>query len=128
MSSSKSIESPTFEQIVDAAGRLHGLARKTPLLENQVLNETLGFRLIIKPECLQRTGAFKFRGAYNKISQLPDNVRQRGVVAVSSGNHAQGVAAASTLFGIKSTLLMPSTAPQLKIDNTKALGGEVIFV
>jgi threonine dehydratase len=127
MSSSKSIESPTFEQIVDAAGRLHGLARKTPLLENQVLNETLGFRLIIKPECLQRTGAFKFRGAYNKISQLPDNVRQRGVVAVSSGNHAQGVAAASTLFGIKSTLLMPSTAPQLKIDNTKALGGEVIL-
>lgn len=127
MSSSTRIEPPTFDDIVDAADRLHGLARKTPLLENSVLNEELGFRLILKPECLQRTGAFKFRGAYNKISQLPDDVRQFGVVAVSSGNHAQGLAAAAAMFGIKSTLLMPATAPRSKIENTSALGGEVIL-
>ena len=127
MSSSTRIEPPTFDDIVDAADRLHGLARKTPLLENTVLSDALGFRLILKPECLQRTGAFKFRGAYNKISRLPDDVRKHGVVAVSSGNHAQGVAAAATMFGVKSTLLMPKTAPRSKIENTKALGGEVIL-
>ena len=127
MNSLLNIEPPKLDDIVLAAERLHGLARKTPLLENQVLNEELGFRLIIKPECLQRTGSFKFRGAYNKISQIPEQDRSRGVVAFSSGNHAQGVAAASTIFGIQSTIIMPKTAPKAKINNTRALGGEVIL-
>ena len=88
MNSLMNIEPPNLDDIVLAAERLHGLARKTPLLENQILNEELGFRLIIKPECLQRTGSFKFRGAYNKISQIPEKDRAQGVVAFSSGNHA----------------------------------------
>lgn len=127
MTSSSNIEPPTFDDILSAADRLNGLARVTPLLENHVLNEELGFRLIIKPECLQRTGSFKFRGAYNKIAQIPEQDRPKGVVAFSSGNHAQGVAAAATLFGIKSTIIMPETAPRAKIDNTRALGGDVIL-
>lgn len=127
MTSSSNIEPPTLNDIRAAATRLEGLARRTPLLENHVLNEELGFRLIIKPECLQRTGSFKFRGAYNKISQIPDRDRPKGVVAFSSGNHAQGVAAASSLFGIKSTIIMPESAPRAKINNTRALGGDVVL-
>lgn len=127
MNSLMNIEPPNLDDIVLAAERLHGLAHKTPLLENQILNEELGFRLIIKPECLQRTGSFKFRGAYNKISQIPEKDRAQGVVAFSSGNHAQGVAAASSMFGIKSTIIMPKTAPRAKIENTRALGGDVIL-
>lgn len=127
MNSLSNIKPPAFSDVVDAAARLKGIARRTPLLENPVLSEQLGFRLIVKPECLQRTGSFKFRGAYNKISRIPDDVRSKGVVAFSSGNHAQGVAAASTMLGISSTIIMPSNAPKAKIENTKALGGDVIL-
>ena len=121
------LSEPTFEDIVDAAKRLKGLARRTPLLENTVLNDQLGFRLVVKPECLQWTGSFKFRGAYNNISRIPDAERKRGVVSYSSGNHAQGVAAAAALFGIPAVLLMPADAPKLKIENTRALGGEIVL-
>lgn len=127
MTSSTNTEPPTLNDIRAAAKRLEGLARRTPLLENPVLNEELGFRLIIKPECLQRTGSFKFRGAYNKISQISEQDRPKGVVAYSSGNHAQGVAAASSLFGMKSTIIMPDSAPKAKINNTRALGGDVVL-
>ncbi len=127
MDSLNSSEPPVFADIKDAARQLSGWARRTPLLENTILNEQLGFRLIVKPECLQRTGSFKFRGAFNKISRIPENMREAGVVAFSSGNHAQGVAAAATLMGMKSTIIMPKDAPKAKIDNTRALGGTVVL-
>ncbi len=127
MDSLNSSEPPVFADIKDAARQLKGWARRTPLLENSILNEELGFRLIVKPECLQRTGSFKFRGAFNKISRIPEDMRSKGVVAFSSGNHAQGVAAAATLMGMKSTIIMPKDAPRAKIENTKALGGDVVL-
>ncbi len=127
MDSLNSSEPPVFADIKDAARQLNGWARRTPLLENSILNEQLGFRLIVKPECLQRTGSFKFRGAFNKISRIPEDMRENGVVAFSSGNHAQGVAAAATLMGMKSTIIMPKDAPKAKIDNTRALGGSVVL-
>ncbi|MGJ3258857.1 MAG: threonine ammonia-lyase [Rhodospirillales bacterium] len=127
MDSLNSSEPPVFADIKDAARQLKGWARRTPLLENTILNEQLGFRLIVKPECLQRTGSFKFRGAFNKISRIPEDMRANGVVAFSSGNHAQGVAAAATLMGMKSTIIMPKDAPKAKIDNTRALGGTVVL-
>ena len=127
MDSLNSSEPPVFADIKDAARQLKGWARRTPLLENTILNEQLGFRLIVKPECLQRTGSFKFRGAFNKISRIPEDMRENGVVAFSSGNHAQGVAAAATLMGMKSTIIMPKDAPKAKIDNTRALGGTVVL-
>lgn len=127
MDSLNSSEPPVFADIKDAARQLNGWARRTPLLENSILNEQLGFRLIVKPECLQRTGSFKFRGAFNKISRIPEDMRGNGVVAFSSGNHAQGVAAAATLMGMKSTIIMPKDAPKAKIDNTRALGGTVVL-
>ena len=94
MDSSPASDLPVFADIEDAARRLKGWARLTPLLENPILNDQLGFRLLVKPECLQRTGSFKFRGAYNKISRIPEAERAGGVVAFSSGNHGQGVAVA----------------------------------
>ncbi|MEX3009148.1 threonine/serine dehydratase [Hoeflea sp. TYP-13] len=117
----------TVELIEDAAERLHGLAVRTPLLESTQLNEALGMRILFKPECLQRTGSFKFRGAYTKLSRLPMERRHAGVVAYSSGNHAQGVAAAAGLLGIPATILMPSDAPTIKIENTRDYGAEVVF-
>lgn len=127
MDSSPASDLPVFADILDAAERLKGWARLTPLLENPILNDQLGFRLIVKPECLQRTGSFKFRGAFNKISRIPENQRAGGVVAFSSGNHAQGVAAAATLMKMASTIIMPKDAPKAKINNTKALGGNVVL-
>lgn len=127
MDSLNSSEPPVFADVKNAARQLQGWARRTPLLENSILNDALGFRLIVKPECLQRTGSFKFRGAFNKISRIPEDMRANGVVAFSSGNHAQGVAAAATLMGMKSTIIMPKDAPRAKIENTKALGGDVVL-
>jgi len=127
MDSLNSSEPPVFADIKDAARQLRGWARRTPLLENTILNEQLGFRLVVKPECLQRTGSFKFRGAFNKVSRIPEDMRAGGVVAFSSGNHAQGVAAAATIMGMKSTIIMPKDAPKAKIENTKALGGNVVL-
>lgn len=117
----------TADLVEDAAERLHGLAVRTPLLESMQLNEALGLRVLFKPECLQRTGSFKFRGAYTKLSRLAMDKRAAGIVAYSSGNHAQGVAAAAHLLGIRATILMPRDAPTIKIENTRDLGAEVVF-
>ena len=128
MSSSSAFEAtPGVSDIVLAAKRLDGVARRTPLLEAPLLNEALNCRLLIKAESLQRTGSFKFRGAYNRISQLNEKRRQRGVVAFSSGNHAQGVAHAAQLLAARATNVMPEDAPRIKIENTRAYGAEFVF-
>jgi threonine dehydratase len=116
---------PTFEDVLAARERIARHAVRTPLIEHPALNERAGGRVLLKAESLQRVGAFKFRGAYNAISQLDKARCPGGVVTCSSGNHAQGVAAAATLCGLPSLLVMPSDAPQLKIARTKAFGGEV---
>ena len=118
---------PTIEKIHDAAKRIEGHAVRTPLVNYPLPDSPEGTRLFIKPETLQRTGSFKFRGAYTMISRLSPDERANGVVAFSSGNHAQGVAAAAGLHGIKSTIVMPKDAPAIKIANTKALGAEVVL-
>jgi threonine dehydratase len=112
---------PEFADVEAAAARLEGVVRQTPLLESDALNALVGGRLLCKAECLQRTGSFKLRGAYNTISQLD----AQAVVAFSSGNHAQGVAAAARLLGVPATIVMPADAPAIKIANTRALGAEV---
>ena len=117
---------PTAADIAAAAQRLVGVAVRTPLVNAPVLDERLGARVFLKAETLQRTGSFKFRGAYNKISQIPPERRAAGVVAYSSGNHAQGVAAAAKLLSIRATIVMPSDAPRLKRARTEALGAEVV--
>jgi len=109
-----------------AARRLDGVAVCTPLLRNSELDDTAAGTVLVKPECLQLTGSFKIRGAYNFLSQLSPEEAQRGVVAFSSGNHAQGVAAAGTMLGIRTAIVMPEDAPRAKLDNTRRLGGEVI--
>jgi threonine dehydratase len=117
----------TIENLQNAALCLEGKAYKTPLLESLLLNEKLGCRLLVKAETLQRTGSFKFRGAYNKISNIPEDQRKKGIVAFSSGNHAQGVAAAANIFGITTQIIMPKDAPAIKIKNTRAHGAKVLF-
>ena len=117
---------PTAADIAAAQDRLAGVAVRTPLINAPVLDERLGARVFLKAETLQRTGSFKFRGAYNKISSIPADKRAAGVVAYSSGNHAQGVAAAARLLGMRATIVMPSDAPRLKRERTKALGAEIV--
>jgi threonine dehydratase len=117
---------PTFGDILAARRRLGQLACRTPLIEHPALNALVGGRVLLKAENLQRVGAFKFRGAYNKVSQVDKAAFPGGVVACSSGNHAQGVAAAATLMGFRSAIVMPADAPRLKIARTKAFGGEVV--
>ncbi len=117
---------PVFDDVVAAAKRLEGFAVKTPLLEAPLLNAKLGGRLLLKAEPLQRTGSFKFRGAYNAISQIPAEKRKNGVVAFSSGNHAQGVAAAAQMLGMPAWIIMPEDAPAIKIARTKAFGATVV--
>jgi len=112
--------------IEDAARRLAGEAVETPLLESALLNRRVGGRLLVKAEPLQRTGSFKFRGAFTKIARLDAETRARGVLAFSSGNHAQGVAAAAAQFGIPATVVMPADAPAIKRRNTEAYGATVI--
>jgi len=118
---------PTAADIDAAAERLAGVAVRTPLINAAVLDERLGARVFLKAETLQRTGSFKFRGAYNKVSSIPADKRRAGVVAYSSGNHAQGVAAAARLHGVPATIVMPSDAPRLKRERTIALGAEVVL-
>lgn len=120
------IKLPTLHDIQKAAGRLDGIAVKTPLLHSASLSEQLEAQVYIKPENLQRIGAFKFRGAYNRLCQLTDEEKACGVVAFSSGNHAQGVALAAKILGLKATIVMPSDAPVMKRDNTAALGAEIV--
>ncbi len=117
---------PTFADVQAAAGRIAGQAVLTPLLEASALNKRLGFRLLVKAEPLQRTGSFKFRGAFNRLVQLDAEERRRGVVAFSSGNHAQGVAAAAEILGIPAVIVMPADAPAIKLANTKGYGAEVV--
>ena len=109
-----------------AAERLDGIAVRTPLIRNHALDEVAGGTVLVKPECLQVTGSFKIRGAYNFLSQLTSEEAGRGVVAFSSGNHAQGVAKAGALLGVPTAIVMPEDAPRAKLDNTRRLGGEVI--
>ena len=116
---------PDIGDIRSAAVRIAGHAVVTPLLESPLLNDRIGGRLLVKAETLQRTGSFKFRGAFNAISQLDESGKQAGVVAFSSGNHAQGVAAAAAIAGIPALIVMPTDAPDMKIANTRALGAEV---
>jgi threonine dehydratase len=118
---------PTAADIEAAAKRLAGVAVRTPLINAPVLDERIGARVFLKVETLQRTGSFKFRGAYNKISQIPSERRAAGVVAYSSGNHAQGVAAAARLLGLRATIVMPSDAPRAKRARTAALGAEIVL-
>ena len=110
-----------------AAGRLAGHAVETPLVESPALNERMGARILLKLETLQRVGAFKFRGAYNRLVQLTPEERTRGVVAFSSGNHAQGVALAAKLLGMPALIVMPLDAPAVKVAATKGYGAEVRF-
>src|SRR5471030_1069290 len=118
---------PTAADIETAAKRLFGVAVRTPLINAPVLDELLGARVFLKAETFQRTGSFKFRGAYNKISSILPERRSAGIVAYSSGNHAQGVAAAAKLLGMPATIVMPSDAPRLKRERTLALGAEVVL-
>jgi threonine dehydratase len=121
------IAPPTIADIEEAASRLAGLAVHTPLLECPAADAACGGKVLIKAEMLQRTGSFKFRGAYNCISRLPTAEREKGVVAFSSGNHAQAVAAVSSLFGIAATIVMPADAPSIKIDATRDYGAQVVL-
>ena len=110
-----------------AAARLKGHIRRTPLLHSPFLDEIAGRRVLVKAECLQHTGSFKYRGARAALSALDDKTRERGVLAFSSGNHAQGVALAAREYGVPAVIIMPADAPCIKIDNTRALGAEVVL-
>jgi threonine dehydratase len=120
------VETVNIADIEKAAVRLDGVSVHTPLLQNFELDKAVGGKVLIKPECLQVTGSFKIRGAYNRLRQLTDEQAGNGVVAWSSGNHAQGVAAAGAMLGIRTTIVMPEDAPRAKLENTKRLGGEVV--
>lgn len=116
---------PSFADVEDAAARLASVTVRTPLLRYEELDRLIGAPVWIKPETLQRTGSFKMRGAWNRISRIPEADRSRGVVAFSSGNHAQGVAESARLLGMRATIVMPADAPQSKIASTRARGAEV---
>ncbi len=127
MNAPATIALPGIEDIRKAAANLEGLARHTPLLESPALNDKFGGRLLFKAEVLQRTGSFKFRGAYNKISSLSEDERRDGIIAYSSGNHAQGVAAAAAMFGVRAIIVMPADAPKIKLANVRAMGAEIVL-
>jgi threonine dehydratase len=120
------IEVPSFADVQAAAKRILPYAVRTPLVESPLLNALTGGRVFLKLESLQRTGSFKFRGACNRVLMIPEAERAKGVVAFSSGNHAQGVAAAAQLFGIPALIVMPADAPRAKIDGTRAYGAEIV--
>lgn len=122
------LQSPTFAEIEQAAARIHGVLRETPLLESERLNRRLGGRLLVKAEGLQRTGSFKARGAWNRLSLLTETERDRGVATFSSGNHGQAVAWAAHRLGVRRTVIvMPSDAPVRKIEATRGWGAEVVL-
>ena len=114
-----------LEDIKKAADRLRGIAIETPILTSAILNERLNAKVFIKPECLQHIGAFKFRGAYNRLCQMSEAERAKGAVAFSSGNHAQGMAYAAKLLGMNATIVMPSDAPSIKKEGTERLGASI---
>jgi len=116
----------SVEDVKQAAARIRAYIVETPLLEAPLLSKELGFRLFVKAENVQLTGSFKVRGAFNQIAQLTDDEKRKGVVAISSGNHAQAVAYAAAAFGVKSTIVMPADAPKLKLENTRRYGAEIV--
>jgi threonine dehydratase len=116
---------PEFKDVRAAAARLEDEAVRTPLLTNAALDERLGGRIFLKAECLQRTGTFKFRGAYNALSKLSESQARKGVVAFSSGNHAQGVAEAARILGIKAIIVMPEDAPEVKKTGVLTRGAQI---
>src|SRR6266404_9516571 len=119
---------PVTSMDIDAAARvLAPFAVRTPLLSSPALDERVGAKVFLKPEMLQRTGSFKFRGAFNKLSSIPQDARGGGVVAFSSGNHAQGVAAAAQILNMRATIVMPADAPRSKRERTKGYGAEVVL-
>ncbi|MFB4373544.1 threonine/serine dehydratase [Agrobacterium sp. CR_3] len=118
---------PTMQDILDARTRLKPHVRHTPLLRADKIGETVGCRLYLKPETLQITGAFKIRGALNKALSLSREEIANGIIATSSGNHAQGLAYAARMLGVRAILVLPVSTPKIKIENTKALGAEVIL-
>ncbi|MFT7685444.1 MAG: threonine dehydratase [Candidatus Azotimanducaceae bacterium] len=115
-----------FEQILSAQKRLAGFANRTPVMTSNTLNEMLGVEVYFKCENFQKTGAFKFRGALNSISQLSSEAKKRGVLTYSSGNHAQAVALVGRMLGINTHIIMPENAPQIKLDATRAYGASII--
>ena len=119
---------PVTPADIDAAAKVIApFAVRTPLLSSPALNARVGANIFLKPELLQRTGSFKFRGAFNKLSSIPENKRSGGVVAFSSGNHAQGVAAAAQILKMQATIVMPADAPVSKVERTKSYGAEVVL-
>ena len=118
---------PDIEAVRAAAARLRGIARRTPVLTSRTLDERTGAQVFLKCENFQRVGAFKFRGAYNALSQLTPEEKERGVLTFSSGNHAQAIALAGRLLGIQTTIIMPVNAPAAKLEATRGYGAEVIL-
>jgi threonine dehydratase len=116
---------PTYNDVLAAAERIRGVAIRTPALSSSVLDAATGARVLVKAESLQRTGSFKIRGAYNRLSQIPLSERGRGVVAASSGNHAQGVAEAARLLGMKATIVMPADTPGVKLAGVRERGAAI---
>lgn len=127
MSKNDVLRTVSKPDVETAAERIRGQAVRTPLLRSDALDTATGARLWLKPECLQRTGSFKFRGAYNRLAAMSRGERSAGVVAFSSGNHAQGVALAARLLGVPAAIVMPEDAPAVKIDATRGYGAEIIF-
>ncbi|WP_116138371.1 threo-3-hydroxy-L-aspartate ammonia-lyase [Trinickia diaoshuihuensis] len=121
-----SFELPTYADVEAAAARIAGVANRTPVLTSRTLNELAGAELFIKSENFQRMGAFKFRGAFNALSKFSPEQRKAGVVAFSSGNHAQGIALSAKILGIPATIVMPHDAPAAKVEATKGYGAEVV--
>ena len=116
-----------IDMIRAAQDRIARRIRRTPLLNAPLLDAAVGRRIWVKPECLQHTGSFKYRGASSAISALDDDARARGIIAYSSGNHAQGIALAARQSNASAVIVMPADAPQIKIENTRALGAEVVL-
>ena len=117
---------PTYHDVLNAARRIEGIAIRTPLIENPILNSITRARIFLKPENLQLTGSFKFRGAYNAISSLSDAQKRKGVVACSSGNHGQGIAEAARMLGVGATIIMPEDSPKTKLERTRRSGAKII--
>jgi threonine dehydratase len=118
---------PTIDDVRQAAGRIEGVANKTPVMTSRTLDEMAGVRVYLKCENFQRMGAFKFRGAYNALSKLSADEKKRGVLTYSSGNHAQAIALSGRLLGISTTIIMPQNAPAAKLAATRGYGAEVIL-
>ncbi|KSV76726.1 threo-3-hydroxy-L-aspartate ammonia-lyase [Sinorhizobium sp. Sb3] len=118
---------PTFDDVLAARDRIAGMAHRTPVLTSRTADAATGARLFFKAENFQRAGAFKFRGAYNAIAALQEGGQKRGVVAFSSGNHAQAIAYAARLQGVAATIVMPKDAPEMKVAATRGYGADVVF-